>query len=96
MIDFLSLNSYVTLTKIKIKMVSVLLESVRKGDMVFSIDLKDVYFRIPGCLDSQPLHIARKGNIYQFRVLCCGLSTALQVFTGVLFLMPELTDCRGI
>ena len=35
MIDLLSLNGYVILTKFKMKTVSLVLESIRKGDIMF-------------------------------------------------------------
>ena len=49
---------------------------------MFSINLKDAYFQVPVHLESRPyLWFVVQGTVYQFRVLCFGLSTALQVFT---------------
>ena len=48
------------------------------------IDLKNAYFQISIHSDSQPyLLIALGCKVYQFKALCFGLSTALQVFTRV-------------
>ena len=53
-IDLSSLNSFITLTKFQMEMVASVLESVRKGDWMFSIDLKDAYFLIPVHSESRP------------------------------------------
>ena len=52
MIDLLSLNGYVTLTKFTLKTVLSVFESIRKGDVMFLIDVKDTYYQIPIHLDS--------------------------------------------
>ena len=57
---------------------------------MFSIDLKEAYFQIPIHLDSWPyLRFCLEGRVYQFRALCFGLSSALQVFTRVFSLILE-------
>ena len=62
---------------------SVLL-SVREGDFLASIDLKDVYFQISVHQSSRKLlRFLSEGTVYQFKALCFGLSTASQVFTKV-------------
>ena len=62
---------------------SVLL-SVREGDFLASLDLKDAYFQIPIHPSSRKLlRFTSEGTVYQFRALCFGLSTAPQVFTRV-------------
>ena len=55
MIDLLSWNKYVILTRFKMKTYSLVLETIRKGNFMFSIDLKDAYFQIPIHPDSCPL-----------------------------------------
>ena len=52
MIDLSSLNGYITLTKFQMKTVVSLMGSIRKGDVMFSIDLKDTSFQVPIHLDS--------------------------------------------
>ena len=46
-INFLSLNSYVTLSKFMVETVSLMLGLIRKGDFMLFLDLKDIYFQIP-------------------------------------------------
>ena len=59
---------------------SVLL-SVRAGDWMVSLDLKDAYLQVPMHPDSRKfLRFVAFGKVYQFKVLCFGLSMAPQVF----------------
>ena len=61
-IDLLALHGFVTLTKLKMGTVASLLGSVRKGDWMFSIDLRDAYFQIPAPPESWPyLRFVLKG-----------------------------------
>ena len=84
MIDLSHLNEFVLLTWFKIETVGSLLLSVREGDFLASLDLKDAYFQIPMHPSSQKLlRFTSEGTVYEFRVLCFGLSTAPQVFTRV-------------
>ena len=84
MIDLLSLNGCVSLTKFKMEMVSLVLGSIRNGDFMFLIDLKDAYFQIAIHPDFQPyLGIVLISKPYQFKALCFSLFTAPQVFTKV-------------
>ena len=90
-----TLNGYVTLTKFQMKIVASVLGSVKKGDMMSSVDLKDTYFQIPIHLESQPfLQFVMEGQVYQFRALSFGLSSAPQVFIRV-FLVSEWAHRRG-
>ena len=58
------------------------LMSVREGDFLSSIDLKDAYFQIPVHQSSRKLlRFLSEGTVYQFKALCFGLLTAPQVFT---------------
>ena len=47
MISWLSLNSCVTFTGFKIKTVSLVFGSIRKGDFMFLIDREEASFQIP-------------------------------------------------
>ena len=50
-----------------------------------SIDVRDVYLQVPMNLESlKYLRFVAFGKVYQFKVLCFGLSTAPQVFTRVM------------
>ena len=53
-IDLLALNGYFMLTKFKMETVASVLGSIRRGDWMFLLDLKDTYFQIPVHLESQP------------------------------------------
>ena len=44
MINMSSLNGYVTLARFKMETVSLVLGLMRKGDSMFSIDLRDAFF----------------------------------------------------
>ena len=72
---------------------SVLL-SVRPGDWMASIDLREAYLQVPVHPESRPfLRFVTNGQVYQFKALCFGLSTAPQVFTrghGSCFCHPTL------
>ena len=85
MIDLSTLNKAITLTKFKMETPKSVLSSIRKGDWMISIDLKDAYFHIPIHLDSRKfLRFVWREKVWQFRSLCFGLSTAPQVFTRVM------------
>ena len=62
-----------------------------------SIDLKDAYFQIPIHQSfGKFLRFVCQGTVYQFKVLCFGLSTAPQVFTRVFSLISSWAYTRGI
>ena len=78
------LNEFVQLTRFKMETVASVLLSVREGDFLASLDLKDAYFQIPIHRSSRKLlRFTSEGTVYQFRALSFGLSTAPQVFTRV-------------
>ena len=83
-IDLSHLSEFVQLIPFKMETVASLLLSVREGDFLASLDLKDAYFQIPIHPSSRKLlRFTSEGTVYQFRALCFGLSTAPQVFTRV-------------
>ena len=83
-IDLSPFNKFVQQTPFKMETASSVLLSVRKGDFLTSINLKDAYFQIPVHVSSRKwLRFVSNGTVHQFRVLCFGLSTAPQVFTRV-------------
>ena len=83
-IDLSHLNDFVQLTPFKMETVASVLLSVREGDFLVSLDLKDAYFQIPIHGSSRKLlRFMSEGTVYQFKALCFGLSTAPQVFTRV-------------
>ena len=92
-IYLLSLSKFVLLMKFMREMVVPILASVRKGDFMISRDLKDAYFQISIHPKSCPfLHFVMDGMVYQFKVLCFGLSTVPQVFA----LVSKWVHQRGI
>ena len=96
-IDLLSLNNFVTISRFWMETVSSVLASVRRGGWMFSVDLQDAYFQIPFHQESRPyLRFCIEGCVYQFKVLCFALSMALQVFTRVFVLVLEWVHWRGV
>ena len=74
-----------------------MLQSVREGDFLASIDLKDVYCQIPvHQLSRKLLRFQSEGTVYQFKALCFGLSTAPQVFTRVFAAVSAWAHSHGI
>ena len=96
-IDLSHLNDFVQLTSFKMETVASVLLSVREGDFLASLDLKDVYFQIPIHGSSRKLlRFMSEGTVYQFKALCFGLSTAPQVFTRVFTAVSAWAHSRGI
>ena len=84
-IDLSTLNLRIQRTSFKMETLQSVLLSVRSGDWVVSLDLKDAYLQVPMHLDSRRfLGFMVGGKVYQFKVLCFRLSTAPQVFTRVM------------
>ena len=84
MIDLSHLNEFVLLTPFKMEIVASVLLSVREGDFLASIDLKDAYFQIPvHQLSRKLLRFLSEETVFQFNALCFSLLTAPQVFTKV-------------
>ena len=96
-IDLSTLNDFVTVTKFQVETVASEVGSIRKGDWMFLIDLKDAHLQIPVHPESWPfLCFCLGGQVFQLRALCFGLSTAPQVFTRVFALVPEWSHRRGV
>ena len=96
-IDLSHLNDFVQLTPFKMETVASVLLSVREGDFLASLDLKDAYFQIPIHGSSRKLlRFMSEGTVYQFKALCFGLSSAPQVFTRVFAAVSAWAHSRGI
>ena len=96
-IDLSHLNDFVQLTSFKMETVASVLLSVREGDFLASLDLKDVYFQIPIHRSSRKLlRFMSEGTVYQFQALCFGLSTAPQVFTRIFAVVSAWAHSHGI
>ena len=62
-----------------------------------SLDLKDAYLQVPIHPDSRKyLRFVAFGQVYQFKALCFGLSTAPQVFTRVMAPVSTFLHRAGI
>ena len=96
-IDLSHLNEFVQLTPFKMETVASVLLSVREGDFLAFLDLKDTYFQIPIHPSSRKLlRFTSEGTVYQFRALCFGLSSAPQVFTRVFAAVSAWAHSHGI
>ena len=84
-IDLSPLNRYVQREPFTMESPRTVLQSLREGDWLTSIDLKDAYFHVPIHPSSRRyLRFVWDGQVYQFRALCFGLSSAPFIFTRVL------------
>ena len=96
-IDLSTLNTLIIKTKFKMETVRSVLAAIRYGDWMCSIDLKDAYFQIPIHPESiRFLRFVTEIGVFQFRVLCFGLSTAPQVFTRVMAPVSAILHQQGI
>ena len=95
-IDLSPLNGFVRQTPFKMETAASVLLSVREGDFLASVDLKDVYFQISVHRSSRKLLcFTLERTVFQFKVLCFGLSTAPQAFTRVFAAVSAWAHCRG-
>ena len=96
-IDLSSLNLKVLKTSFKMETLQPVLLSVQRGDWMVSLDLKDAYLQVPVHPDSRKyLRFVVSGQVYQFKALCFGLSTAPQVFTRVMAPVSAMLHRAGI
>ena len=84
-IDLSTLNLFVDVSHFRMETIQSVLLSVRQGDWMASIDLKEAYLQVPVHPDSRRfLRFVAQSRVYQFSALCFGLSTAPQVFSRVM------------
>ena len=96
-IDLSLLNLKVLKTSFKMETLQSVMVSVRPGDWMVSLDLKDAYLQVPMHPESRKfLWFVALGKVYQFKVLCFGLSTAPQVFTRVMAPVSAFLHQAGI
>ena len=96
-IDLSHLNRFVDVSHFQMETIQSVLLSVRQGDWVASIDLKEAYLQVP--VHPASRHLLRfvfRDNVYQFKALCFGLSTAPQVFTRVMAPVSAILHSMGI
>ena len=92
-----TLNPRLRKTPFKMETLQSVLLSVRSGDWMVSIDLKDAYLQIPIHPDSRKyLRFVALNQVFQFKALCLGLSMATQVFTWVMAPVSAFLHRLGI
>ena len=91
------LNRFVDVSPFPIETIQSVLLSVRQGDWMASIDLKEAYLQVPVHPASRHfLRFVFRDKVYQFKALCFGLSTAPQVFTRVIAPVSVILHSMGI
>ena len=84
-IDLSRLNRFIRLSWFHMETSASVLQSLRPGDWMVSLDLQDAYLQVPVHLDSRRfLRFCVGAEVFQFKALCFGLSSAPQVFTRVM------------
>ena len=96
-IDLSTLNLRVQQTSFKMETLQSVLLSVCPGNLMVSLNLKDAYLQVPMHPDSRKfLRFMVGGKVYQFKVLCFGLSTAPQVFSRVMAPVSAILHRMGV
>ena len=96
-IDLSLLNCFVDVSHFRMETIQAVLLSVRQGNWMASIDLREAYLQVPVHPESRRfLRFVAHGRSYQFRGLCFGLSTAPQVFTRVMAPVSAILHSLGI
>ena len=96
-IDLSHLNRFVDVSHFQMETIQSALLSVRQGDWMASIDLKEAYLQVPVHPDSRHfLRFVFRDRVFQFKALCFGLSTAPQVFTRVMAPVSAILHSLGI
>ena len=96
-IDPSTLNLRVLKSPFKMETLQSVLLSVRSRDWMVSLDLKDAYLQVPIHSDSRKcLRFVAFEQVYHFKALCCGLSTAPQVFARVMAPVSTFLHHAGI
>ena len=96
-IDLSTLNHYVTSSRFHMETPRSVLNSIRPGDWMISLDLQDAYLQVPVHHDSRRfLRFVVDGKPFQFWVLCFGLTTAPQVFTRIMAPVSAILHRHGV
>ena len=95
-IDLSRLNSWVELSSFHMETAQSVLQSLRQGDWMVSLDLQDAYLQVPVHPAScRYLRFCVGDTVYQFRALCFGLSSAPQVFTRIMAPVSSIMHRHG-
>ena len=93
-IDLSHLNRFVDVSPFQMETIQSVLLSVRQGDWMA---LEEAYLQVPVHPASRHfLRFVFRDQVYQFKALCFGLSTALQVFTRVMAPVSAILHSMGI
>ena len=96
-IDLSHLNRFVDVSHFRMETIQSVLLSVRQGDWMASIGLREAYLQVPVHPESRPfVRFVSKGRVFQFEALCFGLSTAPQVFSRVMAPVSAILHAMGI
>ena len=96
-IDLSTLNLFITSSRFHMETPRSVLNSIRPGDWMISLDLQDAYLQVPVHHDSRRfLRFVLDGKPFQFRVLCFGLTTAPQVFTRIMAPVSAILHRHGV
>ena len=96
-IDLSLLSRFVDVSHFRMETIQSVLLSVRQGDWMASIDLREAYLQVPVHPESRRfLRFVAHGRAYQFKTLCFGLSTAPQVFTRLMAPVSAILHSLGI
>ena len=96
-IDLFLLNRFMNVSHFRVETIQSVLLSVRQGNWMASIDLREAYLQVPVHPESRRfLRFVAHGRTYQFTALCFGLSTAPQVFTRVMAPVSAILHTLGI
>ena len=96
-IDLSILNKFVLQSRFKMESNQDILSAIQRDNWMFSIDLKDAYLQVPVHLESRKyLCFVAFSKVFQFKVLCFGLSTAPQVFTRVMAPVSAILHHLGV
>ena len=89
-INLRPLNQFIKKSKFKMTTLRQVIQEVRTGDWMLSIDLKDAYFHVPVCREHWKYLRFRVGSrTFEFRVLPFGITSAPRVFTKMMAPVTE-------
>ncbi|XP_013909106.1 PREDICTED: ubiquitin carboxyl-terminal hydrolase 7-like [Thamnophis sirtalis] len=84
-LDLKRLNRFLVYRRFKMSSLKSILQGIRKGDFLASVDLTEAYLHIPILpAHRQFLRFSHKSRHYQYRALPFGLASAPRTFTKVL------------
>jgi hypothetical protein len=91
------LNKLLVVDSFKMESLPLVIRSVRRGEWLASLDLKDAYFHVPVRQGHWKfLRFCVQDQCYQYTVLPFGLSTSPRIFTKVLSLVMSQIRLQGV